>query len=413
MHEARGIAVRRMLRAFILLVLLSGLAWWLNGEQERGRFRQVDEYFLDFLLANTRDQLKPDAAKLGDVVFVRLREEDKKEYAGWPPLPIDYLMITKGLSAFEPAVLVIADPLRWPDPKPDSLPELAQALLPIPGVVLGVESSSEGAGDAVTLAFIKDHLPVLERLQGQTQMLPGLHQLARLPEPVLLPQRDIGVVTGPPWSMALRYEDHAVPSLVLAALSRATRTPFAHQRLQVGPGAGAHLGAALFVPLQNDGSLFPSNLAAPSVNGLDLMTANIIDPEADVAKILGKGKTIVVGIDNDGPAATPARLQAQAIAGALSLPRVRVLTLVEQIAAWAVAALLSLMLVRLPKHKAVWRTLLLLFAALAASYLAFQVAMVWCPPAIPAALIAAAGLFVRLFGKRAPTNDVAPSPPIS
>ena len=72
-------AVMSMLRGFALLALLSGLAWWLNGEREHGRFREVDEVFLDFMLANARPQLKPDPAKLGEVVFVRLREEDKKE----------------------------------------------------------------------------------------------------------------------------------------------------------------------------------------------------------------------------------------------------------------------------------------------------------------------------------------------
>ncbi len=401
-----------MLRPLVLLALLSGLAWWLHGEQGRGAFREVDETFLDFLIANTRDRLKPDPAKLGDVVFVRLREEDKKEYAGWPPLPIDYLMVAKGLAAFEPGVLVIADPLTWPEPKPDSLPELAQTLLPIPSVVIGVEASSAGVAPPDTLAFVKDHLPALDRLQGDARMLPGLHQLARLPEPVLVPQRDIGVVTGPPWSMALRYEDHAVPSLVLAALSRATRTPFAHQRLRTGPGAGVHLGAALFVPLADDGSLLPSQIQVPSLNGLELMTATMIEPDSEVAKTLGKGRTMVVGIDNDGPAATAARVQAQAIASALALPRVRVLTLVEQIAAWAVAALLGLGLLRRPK-KALGRMLLLLFAALTASYLAFQGAMIWCPPAIPAALIAAAGVFARLLGKRSaaqPCLDPSPTP---
>ena len=403
-------AVMSMLRGFALLALLSGLAWWLNGEREHGRFREVDEVFLDFMLANARPQLKPDPAKLGEVVFVRLREEDKKEYAGWPPLPIDYLMIARGLAAFDPGVLVIADPLHWKAPKPDSLPELAQALLPIPGVVLGVEASSWQTADLATIKFVADHLPALERMHGQAELLPGLHKLAGLPEPILLPQRDIGVVTGPPWFMALRLRDHAVPSLVLAALSRASRTPFAHQRLHTGPGAGVHLGDALFVPLQDDGSIVPGSLTIPSVNGLDLMTPDVIDPEGGAGKILGKGKTIVIGIDNDGTVATPARVQAQAIAGALALPRVRVLTFVEQIAAWIVAALLGLSLLRLPKHKAVGGALLRLFAALVASYLAFQGALVWCPPAIPVALIAAAGLFVRLLGKKDPALNPAPSP---
>lgn len=77
-----------MVRAIFLLSVLSGLAWWLHGEQDRGRFRELDESFLDFLLGNARQEMKPDQTKLNDVVLVRLREEDKDEYAAWPPLPI-------------------------------------------------------------------------------------------------------------------------------------------------------------------------------------------------------------------------------------------------------------------------------------------------------------------------------------
>ena len=172
-----------MIRAFILLLLLSGLGWGLMGEQGRGRFRRVDETFVDFLLANARGRFKPNPENLGEVVFVRLREEDKKEYSAWPPRPIDYLMVAKGLAAHEPAVLVIADPLNWPEPKPDSVAELAQTLLPVPSVVLAAEAAPEGKADEASLAFARDHLPRLDRLQGQVQMLPELTNLEHLPEP--------------------------------------------------------------------------------------------------------------------------------------------------------------------------------------------------------------------------------------
>jgi hypothetical protein len=51
-----------MVRAIFLLSVLSGLAWWLHGEQDRGRFRELDESFLDFLLGNARQEMKPDPA---------------------------------------------------------------------------------------------------------------------------------------------------------------------------------------------------------------------------------------------------------------------------------------------------------------------------------------------------------------
>ncbi|MDB6140341.1 MAG: hypothetical protein JWO94_3413 [Verrucomicrobiaceae bacterium] len=387
-----------MIRALVLLLLLSGLGWGLFGEQGRGRFRKVDETFLDFLLANARGHFTPDPAKLGEVVFVRLREEDKKEYSAWPPRPIDYLMVAKGLAAHDPSVLVIADPLNWPEPKPDSIAELAQTLLPIPSVVLAADATGKDKADEATLAFAHEHLPPLERLQGQTQLLPELPLLARVPEPALVPQKDIGVITHPQLSMALRDQNRALPSLVLAALSRATRTPYASQRLHTGPGAGAHLGTEYFVPLENDGSLKPVALSVPSVNGLDLTTSSILDADPEVTKTLGKGRTIVMGMDNDQPAATPARLQAQAIAAALTLPRLHELGSMGQMILWVGAGLFGFSLVLLPKQKATLRTAALLFVLLLGSYIVFQIGLIWFPPTIPAALILAAGVFARLFG---------------
>lgn len=386
-----------MIRALILLLLLSGLGWGLRREQERGRFRQVDETFVDFMLANARGKFKPDPAKLGEVVFVRLREEDKKEYSAWPPRPIDYVMVAKGLAPYEPSVLVVADPLNWQEPKPESIPDLAQTLLPIPSVVLAVQAG-EGKADEASQTFAREHLPFLERLDGPTQLLPELPLLVNMPEAALVPQKDIGVITQPQLSMALRDQNHAVPSLLLAALSRVTRTPYSSQRLRTGPGAGAHLGADMFVPLERDGSLKLAALPVPSVSGLDLMTTSLIDADPAVVKTLGKGRTIIVGMDNDGPTATPARIQAQAIAAMLTLPRVRELGTTGQMVAWILAGLAGLSLILLPKQKATLRTLGLLFVVLLVSYVAFLAGLVWCPPTILVGLIVAAGVFVRLFG---------------
>jgi len=386
-----------MIRALVLLLLLSGLGWGLMREQGRGRFREVDETFVDFMLANARGQFKPDPAKLGEVVFVRLREEDKKEYSAWPPRPIDYVMVAKGLAPYEPAVLVIADPLNWPEPKPDSIPNLAQTLLPIPSVVLAAEAG-EGKADQASLAFAREHMPVLENLDGREQLLPELPLLVRLPEAALVPQKDIGLITHSQLSMALRDQTHAVPSLVLAALSRITRTPYSSQRLRTGPGAGAHLGADMFVPLEKDGSLKLAAPAVPGVSGLDLMTTALVDADPAVAKTLGKGKTIVVGMDNDGSTATPARIQAQAIAGTLTLPRLRELGPTGQMIVLILAGLAGLSLLLLPKQKATLRTLALLFMVVLVSYVAFLAGLVWSPPTVPVGMIVAAGVFARLFG---------------
>ena len=307
-------------------------------------------------------------------------------------------MIVKGLSSFDPAVVVIADPLSWPEPKPDTIPSLAQALLPIPSVVLGVQGDEKAVADDASLAFDSDYLPSVEKIDGTKDAIAPLPALTGRPESALLPQKELGVVTGANLRFAYRQKDRVVPSLLLAALTRSTRTPYSNQALRTGPGAGAHLGGDWFVPLEKDGTYKAAPLPVPSVNALELMTSNMVDPDPATTKTLGKGRIIVLGIDNDGEAPTLARSHVQALAGALVLPRVREISFTWQVVVWVIAGLAGLSLLLLPKKKAVLRTLGLLFVILLASYIAFQVGLVWCPPTVAVGLLVFAGLYVRIFG---------------
>lgn len=390
-----------MVRAILLLSVLSGLAWWLHGEQERGRFRRLDEGFLDFLLANARQEMKPDSAKLNDVVLVQLREDDKGEYAAWPPLPIDYQMIVKNLATYEPSVLVIADPLLWPEPKPEFIDSLAQALLPIPRIILAASVSSDGTADEGSIKVLRERIPVITRSDNQGNPLPEVKRVDAMPEPALARQSDIGVVMQGSAHVAVRAREGLMPSLELQALANAGQVPFERIRITTGPGAGVHFSDAWFVPTPPNGTWGTTNVAITNVNALDLMVPEVTGTDTDLAKALGKGKTIILGMARDAGGATSKASQCAAtVASALALPRVNVLSPTGQFIAWGIAGSLGLLLLLWPKHKAITRALLFLFLALTASYLAFQALQVWCPPAIPSALIAASGLLVRLFGRR-------------
>jgi len=396
-----------MIRVPVLLILLTALAWWLHGEQQSGRFRQVDETFLDFLLANTRDELKPDPAKASEVVFITLREQDKAEYEAWPPLPIDYQMILKALVASEPSTLAITEPLHWPEPKPPFLDQLAESLLLSPSVVLSAGAATDGSADGAVLAFAKDKLPLIARVQGVEGLLPVVVNVPAKPEPALLRQADVGLSVPGKSAVAMRVGESVVPSVDLQILVHATRTPFSRVRLNTGPGAGLHLGDEIFVPLSREVSLPLGPTPVGELNAVDLITASVTGEDAEVAKTLGKNKIVIIGQGDDAT-----RQRVQSMAAALSLPRLRVLSFIEQVAAWSVAGLLAVSLLWLPRRKAILRALLYLFLALTGSYLAFQNGRLWCPPAIPAALLLAGGLFARLFGRAADTGlDSAPATP--
>ncbi len=404
-----------MIRALCLLIILGALGFYLEREQISGRFQQADDAFLDFLVANARDRFVPEKGELSDeVVFVRLREEDKDEYATWPPAPIDWQIILKGLVPFEPDVIVIPTVLNWGTAEPEFLPQVGEALLPFPSVVLGVEGrESSGAATQVEPGLI-DAFPALTRIGGEAGLV-SEQTLVSAPSLQVRRQTELGFVQGPlglegaAVPFLVRCDGKNVPSCVLQALSRHSRTPYSQQRLRLGAGAGAYLGKGLYVPLKADGAFAVDgeSRVAP-VNALDLMTGELADalsPE-DRAK-LGKGKIVVIGIDTDQPAPTVARLQVQALGQILALPRIQTLGSVARWSICGIAGLLGLFLLRFRGGKALRTGLLLIFVVLVISFVLFQSQLIWYAPSVPGAILAASGLFAMLFGKRPVTAQTA------
>lgn len=407
-----------MIRILILLGMLAGLGWFLDREQQAGRFQQADDLYLDFLVANARDRFTAVADKGSDeVVFVRMREEDRIDYSGWPPQPIDWRMILKNLAAFEPEVLVIATPLAWPEPKPDFISAVAESLIPFPSAVLGVLAEA-GAGDnspggGAAAPLPGDAFPKISRLHGKVKNLATVHAVIAAPEEAVRSQMELGFVSMPAMAkrnggkalvpLAVRYGEIAAPSLILQALTRYSRAPYAGQRLRLGTGAGAHLGKGIYIPLTASGEAnVATTIPVPSVNALDLMTVDLAEAlSADDSNKLGRNKIIVIGIDNDKLEPTLDRLQVQALAQILALPRIHTPGISERWVVGAAAALAGLSLLRVRRSHALRMGLLLIFAGLVISFVLFQSRLIWFPPTAPAALIAASALFARFFGRSA------------
>ena len=398
-----------ILRSIFLLLILAALGYKLDHEQREGRFQQADDLFLDFLLANVRDRFVIDAGKVSDqVVLVRLREEDRPEYGAWPPPPIDWQMILKGLVPFDPEVVVISTPLTWGQPPPEFVVEAGEALLPFTSVVLGVEAQvarENATADPPTIALIKDTFPLISRIDGDPALLPALSAITAMPDESIRRQTELGLTPASPSSdlpFAFRCAEIVAPSLTLQALSRYTRTPYAQQRLRIGPGAGAHLGGGIYVPLSDHGLLTAKSSAAiASVNALNFMTGALADGlSADDKTKLGKNKIIVIGIDNDTPQPTSARLHATALARTLALPRVHAIGSIARWIICGIAAVLGCFLLRFRGGKALRTGLLLIFAALVVSFLTFQSQLIWFPPTVPAAMLGASTLFAMLFGHK-------------
>jgi hypothetical protein len=396
---------------FRLVLCLLGLAaggWWLEQERRGGRLQQIDELFLDFLTANARDRLTlPDPQVPDQVVFVPLREADRHEYAAWPPPPIDWQTLLKGLATHTPEVVVLTEPLHWGEPAPDFVPAVAEALLPFPSVVIGLPTAPTSPHALP--------LPAFGHVRGDRATVPAIGPPAMLPAPELRGLAELGLRPAdaePALPYVWRQGDRLVPSLLAQALARHTRSPFNSQSLRLGPGAGAHLNQGVHVPLTADGRFqVEVARAVPTVNALPLMTGAVADTLTEAERAaLGQGRIVVIGLEGaDG--SSPARLHAQALQQILALPRLRQFTTTEQWLASGLAALIALgIAARTRRHRALRTGLGWIFLTLVTGFLGFQAALVWCPPTLPVFALATGSLIARVFGARAEsTEPKAPS----
>lgn len=400
-----------MLRALILILLLGSFGWWLDREHQAGRFQRVDELFLDFLVANTRERFvlaKDQALKESPVVFVKMRTADKAEYAGWPPRPLDWRMILKGLQPYEPAVVVVPETLFWGRPPPEFVAEAAQALLPIPSTVLGVEAELATTRDTPAfLGGLENSLPVFQKVHGDMQSVPPLKALISAPDELMRAQAELGIAISRreketvllPY--AVQEDGRLRPTVLAQALARFTKTPYAKHRLALETGSGAYLADGVFVNLTRNAEWVCMDRTVPEVDALNLMTTELAEALSPQDKQhLSGGKLIVIGTD-DGQTGGLARQHAVALAEILAMPRLRLLPDWAQWIIWGAAGLAGLWLVLfVPRKKAILRGLLCIFAALVTCFLAFQSSLIWCPPTIPAALLAVSAVFARVAGRR-------------
>lgn len=394
-----------LLRILIWLMALSPLAWWLDREQSAGRFQKVDELFLDFLVANSRDKLTtPEpTAKKDDVLLVRLDPAERDEYAGWPAQPIDWQMILKGLRDAENAVIVIPEPLSWGKPSPDFIPALAESMVPLASLVLGVEAqlAENAAGPAFT-GGLDEVLPRFVKASGDLHLASAFSALITAPDEQLRRHGELGLLVEKRLPYVLRDEETFYPGVLAQALARQTKTPYATHRLLLGPGAGAYLQNGLFVPLQNNGEVvFDPKTDVHGINALEFLSGGLADPvSAENKARIKAAKIIVIGTDaKEQPGA--ARAHAQALASVLSLPRLRVLDRSEQIILWSLAALAGLWIVlRTPRHKAPTHGFLFIFMTIVSGFLAFQVTLLWFPPTMPVALLSASAIIGSMIGRR-------------
>jgi len=417
------------IRLVIAGIVLGIVVWFLHQEQNRGRFRQIDETFEDFLIANARSRWEiPPNTEISDLVLVEFREDQASQFDVWPPQPLDWQIVFAALKSYQPEVLVITEPLSWGIGKPEFIDQLGKTLSEFPSVVLAVEAevTAEELESPPFLCGLDRSLPDYPRTSGVSPSgTPRLSVLTSTPELSLRTMGEIGLIApeANPFPFVIRYpqndsEDRWLPSLTAQSITRLSRTPYAGQRLRLGAGAGIHYREGRFVPLLPDGSLnLPTNSPRfRTLNALNLMTGGLVEPLSDEdRRALSQSAVVMVGITRNQRDHT--KREARALAMALAMPQVRTLSLPFQWTVWTISACLALWIVafRSGRGGLIW-SLIFVFAGVALSYLVFEATLTWCPPTIPATLLTTGGLLSVVIGRRRKTemiesNPITPSDP--
>ena len=396
------------IRALFLAVLLAATLTAGLVLGQRGQLREIEQGFLDFLVAYGRDTFTQNLpARSEDVVLVEMHEEDKAEYSAWPPAPLDYILALKRLAPQEPEMVAFTMPLHWTGEQAQFIPELKDQLVPIPTVVLGFSLlKGPTPGDQEAADFFRDSLPILseETTEGRGSA-PYFLSVLDLPVKALRFGSQLGFVSAEslpydPKHVPLVASDgrRLTPSLAVQALTAYRRVPYAAQRLRFGNGARLSLEDRYIVPLEKDGTLLLKPLPeVPRINALSLMTPDLGD-EADknVRETLGKHKAIVFTLttQKEGEA------QAQALAQGLALPAIHQ----SRTSVWVlcgIAILLSFWQLRFGRFGALAFGTAMVIGGLLSSLLAFSNSLHWWSPVLPIALQGISTIFCFLFPRRA------------
>lgn len=393
-------------RLLLLLAAIGGSLAWLYVGGGRSQFPEVDPWYVDFLVANTRNK-DTDAAQTlsGDVVLVQFREEDKAEYSTWPPAPLDYIMAMKRIAAHEPEVVAFADSLQWDDESPEFVLPLRKTLVAQPSVVFGFEVSSADAGSAPLTpeikAFLETEMPSMGEAEDSIEAMPSFTQVVGLPSKTLRVVGQMGITAisgtrdtaGDSVPLLARYESKIVPTVAAQAVTLYRRIPYSVMRLRLGAGARLSLGDRYVIPLDRTAAVrVPEKISYPEVNALDLLTPELGVPSEAVNKEkLGKKKIVVISHTKAGAD------EARTIAAALSAPAYHQASQRWEWVVAGVTTLLALWQARQGRLGSLAFGFAILVLCVGTGTLLFQTSLIWCSPLPVLAVVAPSTLWCFLW----------------
>ncbi len=398
-------------RAILFLVLCGLVVFFLVREEGRGTFSDVNRHWIDWLLANSEQQIVEPS-----VTFLKIDEGTIEMFEAEGALgPLDYALLCDKLAAYTPKVAAIEPVLSWDDQPELLLNSLKDKALGLDSLLLGCELEDNPAGEKIS-GSVLDLFPSIESVKGDLTKIPEFTGARTLPDLTLRIIGNLGFTridlaeTGGHRSdvllapMLAIHKDRVVPSFVLQAVM--LESDVAAGDVRVVLGEAIFLGDKLRVPVDESGRL---TVFTKLRDALPVHDADILIPDPDEVEEEGTGqvelsdeerealnqRVVLIG-RNDEPAKSipfgsdkisSAELSALAIATVQSGRYIRKLTPVQQFTVWGALAAIGLLVLNCAGGRARLLTLLLIVLFFAASIIAFKMGQHWQPLVIPAGIL--------------------------
>jgi hypothetical protein len=222
------------LRALLTIIVGGLAAFFLQREQARGTFTELDRGHVAWLLANREQaQIKSPSVR---VIFARI---EPQEFDDWPPPPVVWSGLLDELITLKPGAVVLNSLDGWAAETIDPL--LAKSCQACPGLLLGTRAEAQGPVQETILPVLLDvhgdrtAVPSFAFVIGEKLLSPlgklAFSQVDLSEHPFAKATLKDGVFRLP---LLFRQGERIIPSLTLQALLQHARIPVEQVKVRLG-----------------------------------------------------------------------------------------------------------------------------------------------------------------------------------
>jgi hypothetical protein len=413
--------MRYRLTLFLVFgALLTGLGEWNLRKGGSGFAAGLDQWWLEFCIANARDKIADPAVTLVTI------NDDYKPAIGETLSQADYAAVFGFVGKFEPKAVAFEPNPVFDETQPinqTTFELLKEAVLPLPRVTLGAVGEN---GQPPQSPTEQPAFPALSKVEGDTAQVTPITRVVAAPNPQLLANGtpaftgielagDGGTAQGGrTLPLIARQGDRIVPSFVIQAVASQAGVALDQIVVKLPPAVGSgviEIGEAIRVPIDARGRMRLYEQSGirpgfyPSISAFDLALTGeedetikklLADAEKDFATL--KSNLVVIGRDRTedrretvvGYAAPLSRadLLTRAIATIQSGRYIGWWPLWARLLSVVVIAAVALFVFRGSRAKVIVWGLIGAFLWFGISMVAFKSTLAWAPPFAPLALFA-------------------------